>query len=372
MTSLAIQRNGPQPIYEQTKSWLRQQIVSGQFKPESAVPDEDVLAGQFGISPMTVRRALIELTDEGLLKRIRGKGTFVRGSFAPQRRTRRHSVGILSNYLRKAPTDHFYDRIFRSIQLTAEEHGLTMVVRDISEPFETMVSSLAEDSALKAMIVLGVADQPLLRLLERIGKPIVLLDSLQPEGGPEFDEVNYTAEAAVFDAVCSLLRRGHREIGMIRGEHDNPFHLQRQKGYERALAAFGVPYRDELVHRVPLCAEGAYPCMQRIIDSGKIPTAMFCTDDVMASAAMIAALERGIKLPHQLSFVGMGGYSVFTSPRLSSIVLPMDQMGSTAVQLLKERLENPTGSIKRVLLPAEWRPWASCSVAPSNFGGGKP
>ena len=90
---------------------------------------------------------------------------------------------------------------------------------------------------------------------------------------------------------------------------------------------------------------------------------LFCSDDEMAAAAMIAALERGIKLPHELSVIGMGGYRVFTSPRLSTVSLPIEQLGSTAVQVLKERLENPTAPIKRVLIPSEWKPWASCSVA---------
>jgi LacI family transcriptional regulator, repressor for deo operon, udp, cdd, tsx, nupC, and nupG len=93
---------------------------------------------------------------------------------------------------------------------------------------------------------------------------------------------------------------------------------------------------------------------------------MFCADDVMAAAAMFAALERGIRMPQELSVIGFGGYPIFTAPRLSTVVLPLAQMGKTALQVLKERIENPTAPIKRVLLPAEWRPWASCTIARSG------
>ena len=203
-----IHRNGAQPFYEQTKTWLRQQIFSGQFKPETAVPDETALAKEMGISAMTVRRALIELTGEGLLKRIRGKGTFVRGAFSPQRRMRRVGVGIVSLFFRKGPPGFFYERLLHAIHLAAEESGIFLAFRDVAEPFEASIPALGQDATLKALIVVGVADQNLLRMLERVGKPIVLLDSIQPEGGPEFDEINYTAEAAVFEAVSSLGKCG--------------------------------------------------------------------------------------------------------------------------------------------------------------------
>jgi len=361
MVNVAIQRNGSQPIYEQTKSWLRQQIVSGQFKPETAVPDEDALARQFGISAMTVRRAMIELTEEGLLKRIRGKGTFVRGSFSPQRRSRRIGVGILARFLNNDPGSPFYYRLLHAIQFASEESGIFLAFRQPTEPVESFVATLSEDATLKALIVLGIAEPRLLGLLEKIGKPLVLLDSLQPSSGPQFDEVNYTAEAAVFDAVTSLLQRGHRQIGMIRGASDNIFHVQRQTGYERALTSFGIQVRPELIHQVAVCAESAYPCMNQILQSANRPTAMVCGDDEMAAAVMLAALEHGLKLPRDLSVIGIGGYQLFTSPRLSTVRLPIEQLGATAVKILKERIENPTAQIKRVLIPAEWRPWASCA-----------
>jgi DNA-binding LacI/PurR family transcriptional regulator len=363
MVDLAIQRNGAQPIYEQTKNWLRQQIISGQMKPESPVPDEDVLATQFGISAMTVRRALIELTEEGLLKRIRGKGTFVRGSFSPQRKTRRVGVGIVARFLNNDPGGPFYYRMLQAIQFASEEGGIFLAFRQPTDPLESFVAALAEDPALKALIVLGVGDQRILKLLERIGKPLVLLDSLQPESGPQFDEVNYTAEAAVFEAVTSLLQLGHRQIGMIRGASENIFHTQRQTAYERALTTYGVPVRPELIHHVPVCAEGAYACATQIFENGPIPTAIVCGDDEMASAVMTSALEHGLKLPRDLSVIGIGGYQLFTSPRLSTVRLPIEQLGVTAVKVLKERLENPTAPIRQVFIPAEWRPWSSCAPA---------
>ncbi|HSI53506.1 MAG: histidine utilization repressor [Ramlibacter sp.] len=65
------------PAYEQVKAWIKQHIGSGQWKPGDPVPSETALIQQFGISRMTVNRALRELAAEGLVTRVQGSGTRV-------------------------------------------------------------------------------------------------------------------------------------------------------------------------------------------------------------------------------------------------------------------------------------------------------
>lgn len=65
------------PAYEQVKTWIRQHIGSGRWKPGDPVPSEAALMQQFGVSRMTVNRALRELAAEGLVTRVQGSGTRV-------------------------------------------------------------------------------------------------------------------------------------------------------------------------------------------------------------------------------------------------------------------------------------------------------
>jgi GntR family histidine utilization transcriptional repressor len=65
------------PAYEQVKGWIRQHIASGEWRPGDPVPSESALMEQFGISRMTVNRALRELAAEGLVTRVQGSGTRV-------------------------------------------------------------------------------------------------------------------------------------------------------------------------------------------------------------------------------------------------------------------------------------------------------
>ncbi len=72
-----LDKSHPLPIYYQLKELLREKIVAGEWAPGDMIPSERELSDRYGISRMTVRQALKELTSEGLLYREQGRGTFV-------------------------------------------------------------------------------------------------------------------------------------------------------------------------------------------------------------------------------------------------------------------------------------------------------
>src|ERR1700674_1512115 len=72
-----LERSNPLPLYYQLKEVLRQQIQAGHLAPHTAMPSEPELVARYHVSRATVRQALTELVNEGLLYRQHGKGTFV-------------------------------------------------------------------------------------------------------------------------------------------------------------------------------------------------------------------------------------------------------------------------------------------------------
>ena len=66
------------PLYQRLADAIRRTVVSGEHKPGDKLPSENVISRELKLSPGTVRQALAQLVDEGLLERKHGKGTFVR------------------------------------------------------------------------------------------------------------------------------------------------------------------------------------------------------------------------------------------------------------------------------------------------------
>jgi GntR family histidine utilization transcriptional repressor len=77
MSSIPNKTDVPLARYEQVKQYVRSTILSGAWQPGDRIPSEVSLVEQLGVSRMTINRALRELTDEGVLTRLSGVGTFV-------------------------------------------------------------------------------------------------------------------------------------------------------------------------------------------------------------------------------------------------------------------------------------------------------
>ncbi len=77
MERLTIQKNSPVPIYYQISQYFRGLISQGKLSPGDSLPSENELARNLGVGKMTVRQAMADLVNAGLVYRERGKGTFV-------------------------------------------------------------------------------------------------------------------------------------------------------------------------------------------------------------------------------------------------------------------------------------------------------
>lgn len=73
-----IDRNSYEPAYAQLASILREQVATGAYQPGQKLPSEATLCKNYNVSPMTVRRAINLLIDQGVVSTIQGKGTFVK------------------------------------------------------------------------------------------------------------------------------------------------------------------------------------------------------------------------------------------------------------------------------------------------------
>jgi DNA-binding LacI/PurR family transcriptional regulator len=353
-------QNTSRPFYEQIKEALRERIASGFFKAGAAIPKECDLAKELGVSRKTTRRAILELAEQGLLERIRGKGTYVRSSFAPQATGRKKTIGIATTQDPLGSISIYYSRILQGVFKGAADAGMLLSWQQISTPYEEFVAALRRNAALKGLLLMGASKPELLQTLDRLSIPVVLLESARAADTPVIDQVIHNDEPGIYSAVSYLIHLGHKDIGLLRSEGTTEITKARIEGYDRALRENGLPLRPELAYPVPFCSEAAYAATCRLIHDKVVPTALVTTGDELAVGALSALSDNGWSVPRDMSLTGFGDLGLFTSPRLSTIRVPWQQLGLTAIQVLKNRLENPTGPFQKIVLPVEWIPRNSC------------
>ena len=101
LPDMTIDRNTPVPFYFQLAELLEDEIVSGRWQPGARVPSEGQLGDRYELSRTTIRQALARLEQEGLINRIKGRGTFVRDS-RPRSWMIQSTEGFFGDELRRA------------------------------------------------------------------------------------------------------------------------------------------------------------------------------------------------------------------------------------------------------------------------------
>lgn len=72
-----IDRGAPEPLWQQLTAVIRQRIAEGEYPPRTAIPSITKLSEEFGLSDVTIKKALTALKREGVLTGTPGRGTFV-------------------------------------------------------------------------------------------------------------------------------------------------------------------------------------------------------------------------------------------------------------------------------------------------------
>jgi LacI family transcriptional regulator len=269
------------------------------------------------------------------------------------------TIGIIAPFGQaEISSSLFYYRVLQGIQTETERFGINVALKKVSAPYDAFIQNLGGDTELQGLIVLAMVDQDFLKCLALEKRPLVLLDSAQPGQKLTYDSVSHEAEESSFAAVQSLLHLGHREIGLLNYAPVTPAAAVRQKGYERALAGHGIAVRKELMHFTACRSDAAYAVMRSIMRGPDVPTALFCTSDEMAIGAMMAVKDHGWQVPRDCSIIGFGDLGQFSTPALSTVSMPVELMGASAVRMLQERMSSsaPPAEIK---FPTAYVPRAS-------------
>lgn len=253
-------------------------------------------------------------------------------------------------------TDYF-GLIVSSIAETIELHGRQMVLNaGEAAQAAAVLPGLGERPELAGAILILPPEPPedLVRLRDQ-QFPFVVIDPRTP---PPKDIVTVSAAhfAGARRLMSHLVQLGHRRVGIIGGPPEWLANDARMAGYVAPLADAGVLPTAELVRHVSEPnTENGYRAAGELLDLPQRPTALVAFNDKMAVGALAAAAERGLRVPQDLSIAGFDDIDVSraTSPMLTTVRQPLQEMGRMAVTMLMRLLDRHTLEAVHVSLGTE-------------------
>ncbi len=143
-------------------------------------------------------------------------------------------------------------------------------------------------------------------------------------------------------ATEHLIQQGHHRIGLIGGQRSDPLGFQvptqRRRGYLAALAHAGIDIEPNLIVGGEFSVAGGYEACEPLFDLAEPPTAVVAMSDEIAFGVMMAADQRKISIPDDLSIVGIDDHDVAPVVGLTTVHQDVADQGTAAAQRVLQML----------------------------------
>lgn len=401
-----------EPKYVQVKERLRNDLLRGVYPPGSKLPPDSELYKRFNVHRLTVIRAMNDLTQEGLIVRQRGSGTFVadRTSAPPLIPGRSMKIGIV---WRRSVYPQLMLNSFMGLATCGalESAGIDPVnaawalVRD-DEPTcarwedrhsRIQVECIGEATAsqlrhpplevlrsrgLDGVLAVGILEDSFLDGLLELGIPVVLGDVLKERLNGKIDQVYVDPLDGYQKAVRHFLQLGLKRIHFVaaqlsppapradmsfsevREHHGNrvrvdPDSYLRLSAYRQAMDAHGAEVLERFIHKLNDVNERDEDLAARLaaLPESERPEAVVCHESTQADTLIGEFEKRG------LSLFGAGAASTAVPAKAAAIRVDMKAVGATAMDLLLSRIHRPRKPCLRVGVPMLFEPLPAPAIA---------
>lgn len=320
---MPLNRETPVPLYFQLIGELREKLLK-KLDPGAMIPSERELCERFRVSRITVRKAIEELTVNGELYKLHGKGTFKTRNTASSIRELTYviyDIGMAAYPGR--------ERSIQAMAEVAEKRGYHFVIRG----FNTSAGKTGfRDFAFRDVnggYIISVQELTPEDIAEIRRKRIPCVFMNQSEG--------YSVRASLADAGVLAAkwvnRQKIRRIALLVPPLALPDNRDSLDGFQKTLAG---RHQTE-IREVPYDRRKSSAALQQLLNDGFIPEAVVCADDLIAAGAA-DVLDRK-KLRGKVSLCGLNNTYLAAELNFSSVDLHTDQRSRTAAELLADILE---------------------------------
>lgn len=285
------------------------------------------------------------------------------GTAPAQPREPRRTVGIVFHEL----TSGFYSQIMTGIDLEASKQGLQLLIA-VAKPLETGLASpyeLLDHAGIDGLAILDATLTPeRVFQLKASGRPLVIIQNTLYD--KDVSAVVPDNIGGAYLAMKHLLGQGHRRILIIAGTPATEDSDLRLQGCQKAVAEAGLSMNNMGVIAGFFKASEALHAFDNYRSRHGLPEAVFAFNDDMALALLKHLRKEGLRVPDDTAIVGFDGIAAADLMDLTTVQVPMVDLGREAIRLLTARLRDPSLPPQQVVMKT------SLIVRESSMRGGQP
>jgi DNA-binding LacI/PurR family transcriptional regulator len=310
----------------------------------SAMAVSKVLNDKGGISKETTQRIL------EVVKRLNYRPDNIAKSLRVQET---NTIGVVVS-----DSSHLvFTWVLRGVQDAAAKSGHSVIVVNSDQNVEK--EKMAVDVLLSQRIDGLILAAPLrlkqeeLEEIKQTGTPTVVLMRSSSDAG--IDSVENDNFQGGYDIVNYLLNTGSQVIHFLAMPESSQPSSIRIRGYKQAFADHGLTFDESKLFYCEPFIEAGYAMMQRLIDNGLKKGAVCCGCDMIAIGGISAIRERGLDVPGDIRVTGYDDIDLmdYLAVPLTTIRQPKYEIGFEGVQLLMERIQDPSRVSRHIAMRSE-------------------
>ncbi len=325
----------PPVMRENIKLTIQRWIAEQGLRPGDRIASQNDLAAHFNTTAVTVIRALRELSAEGVLHRVNGRGTFVGPPGAP----RIPEICLVLPQAHLEDPRHnpdFWDHVQTMHRAFLSAAGASRLFSLRVVPRELDPASVVGHFSHYEAVFFHYSDRPeafLLRLINERRVPVVVFG--QPHPSMACLTIDHDSRQEARLAVDYLFGLGYRRIAYV--GVDEPWCGTRTAGYAESLKQARVPYDEARVVQVDALYRTEGEQAAKTLLKRRLPCdAIFCASDVLAHGVLQTLAHAGVRVPEDVGVMGFDGIHALVNhaPHLTTVAIPYPREIQRALDII--------------------------------------
>lgn len=333
---------------QQIKEWIK----SGKLPPGAKLPTILNLAKTLGMTDQPIRKALSQLTDEGLIYSRNRAGIFVCGPDTEKRK-----ILILTNYAENATENYKTDftvwQMYKGITeiLFKKKYDHEVCLLENFKTTPNAISKKFSKEKCRGIILLDIEAE---NVAEHIARNIGyenIVSAVYNEPSIRYNSIRID----FYEALTSILQKayslGHRNFSFLYGKNiaEHWSHMERYRTFNEFCLNNSLKIDPELMISIGGTALDGYKATMEILNKGKEVSLIFAATDDRAKGVLEALKDKGITPGKEISVIGFDNMPGISEWNLATVAIPRHEIGIAAVEMLDHTVKTKqTRMVKKI------------------------